>query len=103
MASSYPARWARMMTLVVKRQKTITERKNRTSRESITPFWMLSKWVITLNAAIVSTNHELAHCVNRSVTGGQPARMRKRQMTSETMKLTTWLRVIADVMAETDR
>ena len=58
---------------------------------------MLSKWVITLNAAIPSTNHGLAHCVNKSVTGGQPARMRKRQMTSEMMKLTTWLRVIAEV------
>ncbi len=45
-----------MMTLVVKRQKTITDRKNKTSRESITPFWMLSKWVMTLKAAIVSTN-----------------------------------------------
>ena len=33
-----PARCARMMTLVVKREKTITERKKRMSRESSTPF-----------------------------------------------------------------
>ena len=39
---------------------------------------------------------------SRFVTGGQPARIRKRQITTETMKLTTWLRVIAEVMA-TDR
>ena len=43
-------------------------------------------------AATVSTNHELAHCVSIFVMGDHPARMRKRQITTETMKLTTWLR-----------
>ena len=34
----------------------------------------------------------------RSVTGLKPARMKKRQITTERMKATTWLRVIAEVM-----
>ena len=38
-----PARCARRITLVVKREKTITERKKSMSRESSTPFWIASK------------------------------------------------------------
>ena len=37
-------------------------------------------------------------CTSKFVTGGKPARMRKRQITTERMKLTTWLRVMAEVM-----
>ena len=37
-------------------------------------------------------------CARKSITGGKPHRMRNKQITTEMMKLTTWLRVIAEVM-----
>src|SRR3979490_2573156 len=40
----------------------------------------------------------LAQRVSRSVTGLKPARIRNRQRTTDRMKATTWLRVIAEVM-----
>ena len=40
----------------------------------------------------------LAQLSSRLITGGKPARIRNRQITTERMKLTTWLRVIAEVM-----
>ena len=59
----------------------MTEIKNKMSRESITPFCMLSKCVMTLKAEIISTSHGLAHCVNRLVTGG-PARQDEENATT---------------------
>ena len=52
----------------------------------------------TEKAATVSTSAGLAQRVMRSVTGLKPARMKKRQMTTERMNATTWLRVMAEVM-----
>src|SRR4029079_16808680 len=98
-----PARCARRITLVVKREKTMTETKKSRSRESSTPFWMASKWVMTLKAEIVCTSQGFAQCTSRSVTGGHPANIKKRQSTTERMKLTTWLRVMAEVIAAIDR
>ena len=69
-----------------------------TSRKSITPRWKLSKCVITLNEAMVCTTAGLAQRTRRSVTGVKPARIRNRHSITETMKLMTWLRVIAEVM-----
>ena len=38
-----------------------------------------------------------------SVTGVHPTAIRKKQITTDRMKLITWLRVMADVMQVTDR
>ncbi len=78
--------------------KPINDAKNTTSRTSITPRWKPSKCVITLNAATVCTSTGLAQRTNKSVTGVKPARIRNRQIITDTMKLITWLRVIAEVM-----
>src|SRR5215831_15873965 len=88
------------MTLVVKSENPITDRKKRMSRESRTPFWNPSKCVITLREVMASTNHchDLAQASSRLITGGKPARIRKRQITTEMMKLTTWVRVMAEVI-----
>jgi len=75
----------------------MTDRKKSRSRESSTPFWNPSKWVITLNDVTKSTRRG-ATCSSTLITGGKPARIRNRQTTSEMMKLTTWLRVSAEVM-----
>ena len=64
----------------------------------MTPRWNPSKCVITLNDAMVCTNDRISPAHERSVTGVKPASIRKRQIITETMKLITWLRVIADVM-----
>src|SRR5438045_1668916 len=85
------------MTLVVKSEKTIIDKKKTMSRESSTPFWKPKKCVMTLREATVLTSHGLAACDRKSITGGKPHRMRNKQMTTEMMKLTTWLRVIAEV------
>ena len=53
---------------------------------------------MTLNDAMACTNVGFAQRTNRSVTGVNPARIRNRQIITETMKLITWLRVIAEVM-----
>ena len=60
---------------------------------------MLAKWVITLKALIVFTSHAGAHCPSRSMTGSNPARIKNSNSTTERIKLTTWLRVRAEVMA----
>src|SRR5712671_4948036 len=86
------------MTPVAKSEKPMTERKKKRTRVSMTPRWKPSKWVTTENAATVSTTAGLAQRVMRSVTGLKPARTRKRQITTERMNATTWLRVIAEVM-----
>src|SRR6266481_5017117 len=96
--SNQPARWVRKITLVVNSEKPINDRKKMTSRESSTPFWKPSKCVITLKEAIVSTIHGLAQLSNKLMTGGKPARIKNRQTTTETIKLTTCVRVIAEVM-----
>ena len=44
---------------MVKSENPITDRKNSTSRESSTPFWKPSKWVMTLNDVTRSTSHGL--------------------------------------------
>src|SRR6185503_13157540 len=88
----------RSTMLVAKSEKPITDRKYARSRLSITPFWKPSKWVTTENAATVSMNAGLAQRTSRSVTGLKPARIRNRQETTDRMKATTWLRVIAEVM-----
>src|SRR5437762_13538930 len=76
----------------------MTQRKKTRSRVSITPRWKPSKCVTTENAATGSTTAGLAQRESRSVTGLKPARMKNRQITTETMKATTWLRGIAEVM-----
>ena len=60
---------------------------------------MLSKWVITLKPVTASTSHAGAHWTRRFVTGGQPTKMRSIEITTARMKATTWLRVIAEVIA----
>src|SRR5438105_4616775 len=87
-----------MITLLVKREKPITNRKKITSRESTIPLVNGSKCVITLNEETRSTSHGLSIRVSKLVTGGKPHSTRNRQITTEMMKLTTWLRVIAEVM-----
>ena len=47
------------------------------------------------------TNHIGAHPESTAVTGAKPASMRNRQATTARMKLTTWLRVRAEVMLPT--
>src|SRR6202007_2401710 len=49
-------------------------------------------------AASVSTNQAGAQFTTISVTGGQLHRIKNRQITPATMKLTTWWRVIEEVM-----
>ena len=77
------------MTLVENKENPIKERKKSTSRESRTPFWNPSKCVITLKEVMVSTNQELAQPSSNRVIGGKPAKMKKRQMTTDKIKLTT--------------
>src|ERR1039458_10211647 len=98
-----PARWLRRMTPLVNREKPITDRKKTTSRESTVPLVNDSKWVITLNEETRSTSHGLSMRVSTSVTGGNPQSTRNRQITTEMMKLTTWLRVMAEVMQLIDK
>src|SRR5208283_5354996 len=95
-----PARWLLRITLVEKSEKAMIERKKITSRESSTPFWNPSKWVMKLSEVMVSTSHcqDLAQPDKSRMTGGKPANSRKRQSTTEIMKLTTWVRVMAEVM-----
>ena len=94
-----PERRLRMMTPVVKSENPMIERKKSMSRESSTPFWKLSKCVIDaeggegLNQCVGQPNPTM-----KFVTGGYPTRIRNRQDDHERMKLTTWLRVIAEVM-----
>src|SRR6185436_15231454 len=94
----HPPRCPRMTTPVANSAKAITERKNPRSRASITPRWKPSKWVTTEKAAMVSTNAGLPQRASRSVTGLKPARIRNRQITTDRISATTWLRVIAEVM-----
>ena len=59
---------------------------------------------MTLKEATPSTIQGVLVTLERnSVIGGKPARIRNRQITTERMKLTTWLRVIAEVMQLTAR
>src|SRR5581483_9326729 len=62
---------------------------------------MLVKCVIMLKALMVLTSHAGAHSPSRFVTGDQPARIRNSSKTTERIKLTTWLRVSAEVMVLT--
>src|SRR3989454_2578680 len=94
----HPARCPRMMMPVANSAKPITDRKKTRSRRSMTPRWKPSKCVTTENAATVSTSAGLAQRVSRSVTGLKPARIRNRHRTTDRMKATTWLRVIAEGM-----
>src|SRR4029079_7444111 len=93
-----PALCPRMITPVANNAKPISERKKTRSRMSITPRWKPSKCVTTEKAATVSTTVLLAQRVIRSVTGLKPARMKKRQITTDRMNATNWLRVMAEVM-----
>src|SRR2546430_16569402 len=94
-----PALCPRRNTAVGKGEKPIRDKKKIRSRESRTPFWKSSKCVMTLREATPSTIQALLVILERnSVTGGKPARIRNRQATTERMKLTTWLRVMAEVM-----
>ena len=86
------------ITLVENNENPITDRKNSTSRESKTPFWNPSKCVITLKEVTKSTSVGLAQPSRKRTTGAKPHRIRKKQTTTEMMKLTTWVRVMADVM-----
>src|SRR5580658_7759887 len=87
-----------MMTPVVNRENPMTDKKKMTSRESKTPLVKYSKWVITLKAATVLTSQGQSMRVSRFVTGGNPHSTRNRQITTDKIKLTTWLRVMAEVM-----
>src|SRR5258708_216025 len=87
-----------MMTPFVKRAKQIISRKKITSRESTIPVLNGWKWVITLKEETKSTSHGLSIRISKLVTGGKPHNTRNRQITTEMIKLTTWLRVIAEVM-----
>ena len=98
-----PARRARSTACAAKRKKTMTETKNAMSRKSRTPRWTFSKCVMKLNEATRSTKPWLTARLSRLSTGGHPQRMRKRQMTTARMKLTTWLRVRAEVNDVTAR
>src|SRR6185503_4150559 len=102
-ALHHPDRCPRITTPVANSAKPITDRKKSRSRASITPRWKPSKCVTTENEATVSTSAGLAQRVIRSVTGLKPARIRNRQITTERMNATTWLRVIAEVMHVTAR
>ena len=92
-----------MTTLVVNSENPMIDRKNNRSRESKTPRWKPSKCGMTLKALTSSTNWAGAQRTSRLVTGGQPARMRNSQSTTEMMKLMTWLRVMAEVAQLTAR
>src|SRR6185312_9554974 len=93
-----PARWLRIITPVVNSEKAITSRKKMTFRESINPFENGSKCVITLNDDTRLTSHGLSMRLKKFVTGANPHRTSNKHITAEMMKLTTWLRVIAEVM-----
>src|SRR5690242_17564326 len=98
-------RCVRKITLVANSENPITDRKKITSRESSTPFSKPLKCVTTLNDVMTSTSH-CQPCVrfwSRLITGGKPASTRNRHTITEMMKLTTWLRVMADVMQLTAR
>src|SRR5580698_8082017 len=86
------------MTPLTNSAKPITSRKKMMSRESNIPRVNGSKCVITLNDETRFTTHGLSSRVRRFVTGGKPHNTRNRQMTTDKMKLTTWLRVMAEVM-----
>ena len=95
-----PARWARRITLVVKRRED--DHGEEVEDVARIEHAFLDGFEMSHDAEgrdTASTNHGLAHCDEQIVTGGQPARIRKSESTTETMKLTTWLRVIAEVMA----
>src|SRR5215469_13712169 len=87
-----------MITLVVNSEKTIIERKKMMSRVSSMPFWKLSKCVIKLNEVTAFTIQERPNSRSILITGSQPANTRIKSTTNDTIKLTTWLRVIDDVM-----
>ena len=53
---------------------------------------------MTLKEAMVSTSHGLAQLSSMLITGGKPAKMKNRQTTTAIIKLTTCVRVIAEVM-----
>src|ERR1035441_2684684 len=60
---------------------------------------------MTLNDVMVSTSH-CQLCVrlcSKLMTGGKPARIKNKHATTEMMKLTTWLRVMAEVIQLTAR
>ena len=61
------------------------------------------KWGIKLNPETILTSQIGAHPEKKSVTGGQPARTRKRQMTTDRIKLITWFLVRDDVIHPTLR
>ena len=86
------------MTPVVNRANPISVRKNTRSRKSTTPRWKASKCVITLNAAARFVSHACPSESTSRVTGGHPARIRNRQMTTDRINDTTWFRVSDDVM-----
>ena len=69
----------------------------------MTPRSMAEKWGMKLKPDTISTAQMGAHSDRRSVTGGHPARTRKRQITTERMKLMTWFRVRDEVMLPTLR
>ncbi len=64
---------------------------------------MEAKWGIKLKPDTTSTSHKGAHPESMSVTGGHPARTRNRQITTDSIKLITWFRVMAEVMLPTLR
>jgi|SRR5665213_680079 len=92
-----------MITPLVNSENPMIDRKKITSRESTTPFVNDSKCVITLNDDTKSTTHGRSIRVSKFVTGGNPHSTRNRQITTDMMKLTTWLRVSADVIDEIDK
>ena len=85
-------------------QNPISDRKKTRSRESSTP--RLEAVKMRHHAERGDALHQpragplLEHVC---VTGGQPARIRNRQITTDRMKLMTWLRVMAEVMQATAR
>src|SRR5208282_2274104 len=87
-----------MMTPVANRENPMTDKKKIISRESSTPLVKYSKCVMTLKAATVLTSHGQSMRVSKFVTGGKPHSTRNRQATTDKIKLTTWLRVMAEVM-----
>lgn len=91
-----------MTTPLQNNENPITDRKNNKSRESITPRWKPEKCGITLKLEIKPTSFGAKLITNR-VTGSHPQRMRKKQITTDKMKLMTWFRVSADVRHVTAR
>ena len=78
-----------MTTPVVNSENPMIERKKMRSLESSTPFWNPSKCGMTLNDVTKSTSHGEAQRISKLVTGGHPARIRNKQITTERMKLMT--------------